>query len=127
MTEYLTPADPGAFTDMKRRTAQGEHRHRCPLCRGYGGWNLTLNAYKLPPGMRNTKANRASYCHFSCCCSQCNGWGWVTARDTECIHEWHEISAQEAHERGLYHAGNCWHVYVCAKGCGRTTAADSSG
>ena len=77
--------------------------------------------------MADTAENRKKYRHFRCHCSQCNGWGWVPAADTECIHEWQEIGAAEARELGVTHWGNCYHVYVCARGCGRTMAQDSSG
>ena len=129
MTKYLEATDPGAFTDRARKSARPGYGYtaRCPLCKGYGGWNLKLNAYRLPAGQRNTKANRAAYCHFSCCCSQCNGWGWVHPSNVACVHEWQEVSAAKAAELGVPHFGNCYHVYVCTKGCGRTRATDSSG
>jgi hypothetical protein len=125
---YLEVTDPNAFVDhqLQPKPHMDGYDYLCPLCHGHGGWNLELNAYRLPKGKRSTAANRRNFCHFRCNCSQCNGWGWVIADDTKCIHDWVEISAQEAEKRGLYHAGRCWHVYVCSHGCGRTTAQDSS-
>jgi len=85
----------------------------CPVCKGYGGWNLTLNAYG--PGK-----------HFRASCSQCNGWGWVTEEDRDCIHEVEELSMAQCREIKVMHFGNCYHVYRCLK-CGQISAVDSSG
>lgn len=32
-----------------------------------------------------------------------------------CIHAWQELSQSECTERGVYHAGRCYHVYECTK------------
>ena len=78
-------------------------KHLCPLFHGYGGWNLTLDAYG--PGQ-----------HFRACCSQCNGHGRVGDGDKDCIHDWQEV-------RRL---GRCLHEYKCTK-CPSTHTVDSSG
>ena len=42
-----------------------------------------------------------------------------------CAHERKELSYDECKERGIYHAGRCWHVWECQK-CGHTEGHDSS-
>ena len=122
--EYLP--DAMCFYDMPKKS-EGEEKERfeevwgksveCPVCHGYGGWRLTLFAYK----------NNGQFPHFSASCSQCNGWGVVEAggKDVDCIHERRELSYQECRERGIDHWGMCYHVYECKK-CGNITAQDSS-
>lgn len=43
-----------------------------------------------------------------------------------CDHAWRELPQAECRERGIYHAGNCYHVSECAT-CGYVEAVDSSG
>lgn len=43
-----------------------------------------------------------------------------------CYHKHRELSQAECRERGIYHAGNCYHVSECAT-CGHVEAVDSSG
>jgi hypothetical protein len=121
------------FTDMMIRRpptdypCKAEDATLCPLCKGYGGWVLTINAYPLPEGYENTPENRAKYCHFRAHCNQCNGWGWVKRDgvDADCIHDYQELSQATAQAKGIRHYGMCWHVYQCSK-CGRTMSQDSS-
>lgn len=86
----------------------------CPVCKGYGGWISILNAY-----------GEGEHAYGGC--SQCKGHGYVSkdSPDDKCIHEYKEISAKEARERGIMHYGMCWHVYVCSK-CGNIDCTDSS-
>ncbi len=76
----------------------------CPVCKGYGGSVLQVDAYGKGK-------------HFQCFCTQCNGWGWVEgdSDDATCVHEWTE--------RGI---GNCLHEWTCTK-CGQKREVDSSG
>ena len=116
---YLTADDPNAFLDMVKMPCPPKQHYQeftveCPKCHGYGGWHLRVNAYGEGK-------------HFNCMCSQCTGWGCVKpGRDVECIHEWQEIGSKQAAELGIPHYGMCYHVYKCAKGCGATSAHDSS-
>lgn len=77
----------------------------CPKCHGYGGWNLTLNAYG--PGK-----------HFQASCSQCWGWGWVKAgtSDVTCLHSFKEIAPDQPFR--------CWHTIRC-EACGETRSYSS--
>lgn len=89
----------------------------CPKCRGYGGHNLTVNAYPLPDGMEDTSENRHRYRHFRSSCDQCVGWGYVTdQRDVDCAHEF---------DNGRATGLNCVTEYRCKK-CGRGVTVDSS-
>lgn len=74
----------------------------CPVCQGYGGWNLELNAYGEGK-------------HFRASCSQCGGWGWVNEADSLCIHVWGEAM----------NVGRCLNNYACVK-CGIVKTVDSS-
>ena len=89
-----------------------EHPAECPVCKGYGMWNLTIDAYGKGR-------------HFQQGCFQCNGHGWVEEEDRMCIHEWTELTPKEAGARGVKHWGMCWHVYECIK-CKQTRSVDSS-
>jgi hypothetical protein len=108
--------DATVFTDMAVKDKPGHKDGAlvlCPKCKGYGGWILKIDAYG--PGR-----------HFQAACSQCNSWGWVEAPDAECLHEWRELSVQEARSKGISHFGMCYHVVEC-KHCGRIRSYDSSG
>jgi hypothetical protein len=60
-------------------------------------------------------------------CSQCVGWGYVRpGLDATCIHEWKELTQAAAKSLGIYHAGMCYHVYICTE-CGKIKSEDSSG
>lgn len=78
---------------------------KCPVCSGYGGSVLIVDAYGKGK-------------HFQCFCSQCNGWGWVEkgGDDASCVHEWDTSKT----------IGNCLHLWVCTK-CGQKREVDSSG
>ena len=116
------------FTDIPLRSAeefleyhprlktQGVQVHVCPVCKGYGGWNIQLNAYG--PGV-----------HFQAGCRQCLGWGYVTDEDL-CIHQFVELSRSEIEKRNaqganLLNFGRCWHVYEC-RVCGQIRYEDTS-
>jgi len=117
--DYL---EDGTNFDGMEKQSQEEYdkhfRHRsvpCPACKGYGGWNLRLDAYGKGR-------------HFQCGCSQCNGWGYVAegSPDHLCLHTMKELSYEEARKRGINHYGRCYHVYECTKGCGTIRGYDSS-
>jgi hypothetical protein len=122
---YLTPEDPDAFLDMEKNGLPGlkyadmaAYTVECPKCKGHGYWNLRINQYQ------NAEPSKR---HFRAMCTQCNSWGYVKpGLDTACIHEWKEVSGARASELGVPHYGNCYHVYECSKGCGRTMSHDSS-
>lgn len=105
---YLTPNDPGAFQDMVKLSPKPEYNYvyECPQCKGHGGWNLTLDAYKngLTPEQR----------HFRACCSTCYGWGY-TDNPTQCVHQWEWEK----------NTGKCLNLYRCTV-CGGTAEWDSS-
>jgi hypothetical protein len=129
MREYLTVNHPDAFLDHPEKAQPVEHHPewtvKCPACLGHGGWNLRVNAYPLHQH-ENTPENRHLHAHFRCHCSQCSGWGWTTPADAGCVHDYaKQLSYKECQERGIYHAGSCWHVYECSK-CGSTLSEDSS-
>jgi hypothetical protein len=69
----------------------------CPKCKGFGGWNLILNAYPLH-GKPDTKENRHLYTAYKAICGQCNGFGWVSKDNMKCIHEW-AFSHQDVYDR----------------------------
>lgn len=115
--EYLPDATD--FTDMTMRlkpdqlfpnSLQGRDWVECPKCRGYGGWNLRLNAYR-----GDTPERR----HFRASCGQCWGWGWVEqdGPDANCIHDYREIKPDQP--------WRCWHTIKC-KRCDRKRSYDTS-
>lgn len=107
MSNYLEVTDPKAFLDIERRKADdypyGEPVE-CPVCKGYGKWNLRIDAYG--PGK-----------HFRAGCGQCNGWGYVTkgSADESCKHEYKEMPSKRMFE----------HNYKCTR-CGALKTTDSS-
>lgn len=109
--KYLTPADPDAFKDMQLKDSPNDRGYKmmdnpvfCPVCNGYGGWHLKIDAYGVGK-------------HFNAHCSQCNGWGYVPAnsKSATCIHDFTERTI-----------GNCLHKWTCTK-CGEERIVDSSG
>ena len=85
----------------------------CPLCRGYGGWNLRLNAYPAHPGQAPRTPEQR---HFRALCRQCWGWGWVEAKDATCIHAFREVKPDQPFR--------CWHMIRCTA-CGETRSYSS--
>ena len=77
----------------------------CPVCNGYGMWNLQLDAYGHGK-------------HFQAACSQCNSYGYVPANSLHvmCIHEMKTIT----------HITCTYHKEKCTK-CGYENYIDSSG
>lgn len=90
---------------------------RCPKCKGYGGWNLRLNAF--PPVYAQCTSEPPIPGHFQASCGQCWGWGWVEAAsaDVGCVHSFTEIAPDQP--------WRCWHTIRCTQ-CGRTRSYDSS-
>lgn len=113
MTKYLPDATNfDGLPKLERPSKDHNMPYQCPKCKGHGRWNLRLDAYG--PGK-----------HFQAHCGQCNGWGWVSEEDRDCVHKYEEISQAECREKGIMHWGRCWHAYQCGK-CGRVTGRDSS-
>lgn len=106
-TVYLESTDPDAFKDMEIKTPKNSYIPNpvlCPVCQGYGGWHLKLDAYGEGK-------------HFDCHCSQCNGWGYVPgdSKSATCIHTFSDRTI-----------GNCLHEWKCTK-CGEIRVVDTSG
>lgn len=117
MTEFMKPDDPNAHLDFPGIHDKPEFAPDdvlCPVCKGYGGWNLSLNSYKLH-NREDTPENRHRYSHFRASCSQCNGWGWTTAENAKCIHSMKHFK----------NTGRCLNQYKCEK-CGKIEEIDSS-
>lgn len=115
---FLEPEDEGAFVDWQKKDPNSspyrENGKVCPKCHGFGGWNLTLNAYPLH-GKEDTPENRHNFSHFRSSCGTCGGWGYVHT-DMNCPgHEW-------KFEKNL---GRCYNRYKC-KVCGIMQDVDSS-
>jgi len=113
---YLSSKHPDAFLDYPGKLIKPETLKdfvECPLCLGFGGWNLKLNAYRLY--VENTQENRHKYSHFRCSCSQCNGWGYVSVLNTKCIHTWIRVSND----------GKCLSTWACEH-CNVKQQIDSS-
>lgn len=119
---YMEVNDPNAFLDFpsveeKRKSKYNKYnpdKHKdCPVCKGYGGWNLELNAYINRH--EDTPENRHLYSHFRTTCNHCNGWGFVDKKETCPGHEW-------KHTKVL---GNCYNEYTCNI-CGKKLNVDSS-
>lgn len=117
MGEYLNPTDEGAFVDYPMKKPGEPATEMCPLCKGHGGWNLKLNAYRMAPGLKDTPENRHLHSHFRANCSNCNGWGYVVpgSLDATCIHDY-QFHRNE---------GNCLNSYRCSR-CKKTVTYDSS-
>ena len=119
---FLEIGDKGALLGMTRKKPEPKYglMAECPKCKGYGGWHLTVDAYG--PGK-----------HFDCCCSNCNGWGYVEPENAGHVHEFIGMEEGEANEfraaKGLgpahYTYGNCCHNSIC-KICGQYRFIDSS-
>ena len=92
----------------------GKNAKECPVCQGYGGWNLQLNSYPLH-NYEDTPANRHRYSHFRSMCNHCTGYGWVHVSEKCEGHQW-------IFTRNL---GRCYNEYRCAR-CGKLSEVDSS-
>lgn len=61
------------------------------------------------------------------------GWAMMPDRHSRrvryflfgCEHRYRELSMAECRERGVYHAGRCYHVRLCER-CGYISAVDTS-
>jgi hypothetical protein len=119
MRTYLERTDPEALVDYPPAdpiaAAEIGMTELCPKCKGYGGWNLRLNAYPLHQ-YEDTPENRHKFSHFTASCDHCVGWGYVRPEDSDHVHEWKRI-------RSL---GNCLHLDECQV-CGKQWQVDSSG
>lgn len=115
MTEYITHDHPDAFVDYPKKERPENHElgEECPKCKGHGGWNLRLNAYRLHD-KEDTPENRHLYSHFRASCGACWGWGYLQKGQT-CAHEWVEKRS----------VGRCEHEWECSI-CGATRIVDSS-
>ena len=115
MKAYIEPTDPEAFVDFTRKEPAYDYTKECPVCKGHGGWNIELNAYKMPNGYEDTPENRHLYVHYRASCSHCNGWGYVEESNNCPGHKWVFV-------RNL---GRCYNLYKCAI-CGEEWEVDSS-
>ena len=113
---YLDHTHPDAFIDWTHREPAHGITKECPVCKGFGGWNLKMNDYHLPAGAEDTAENRHKFVHFCAGCNHCNGWGYVSPKEMCDGHEW---SFKE-------NLGNCYNRYICTK-CEKTWDVDSSG
>lgn len=113
-TPYMDHTHPDAFVDWVRREPAYGSTVECPRCKGFGGWNLQMNAYSLH-GKADTPENRHLFSHFRAMCSHCNGWGFVSPAETCPGHEW----IWEAN------TGRCLNLYRCTV-CGKKSEVDSS-
>lgn len=105
----MKPTDPDAFAGLVKKEPEpasqmfcGAPVVECAQCHGFGKWISTPNAFG--PGK-----------HSNMHCMNCNGWGYVSAKQGSHIHEW---------DRGAT-IGNCLTRYTCA-GCGEKWDVDSS-
>ena len=114
MSYFMDHMHPDAFVDFSVRSPEYGMTKMCPRCQGHGGWNLKLNAYRLPEGAENTPFNRNRYVHFHTLCGNCNGYGYVHESQT-CVHDWE-------YSRGV---GKCLTEYKCVH-CGKLQVIDSS-
>lgn len=122
MNKYLNPGDKGCWKDWPRSEMKklremshaSGHTKLCPVCKGHGGWNLTLNAYPLH-NYADTPKNRHYQSHFRAHCMHCNGWGWTSPGEQCSGHEWKHVR----------NTGNCLNLYECTK-CGKRWEIDSS-
>lgn len=112
--KYLDSTSPDAFVDWVKRSPWLFLSKECPVCKGYGGWNLQLNAYSLHD-KPDTPENRHLYSHFRCVCSTCYGHGYVREDMTCTGHEWQFVQ----------NLGRCYNQYKCVK-CGQLDNVDSS-
>lgn len=114
MRQNLTPDDPEAFLDYpaKDRAAWMVDYRPCPKCKGHGGWNLNVNVYKNH--YEDTPENRHRFSHFRCTCDTCNGWGWISPKQTCTDHNWVHVA----------NLGRCYNRYKCTK-CGAIDDVDS--
>jgi DnaJ-class molecular chaperone len=113
---YMDHTHPDAFVDWTRMEPKYGNTKECPRCKGWGGWNLEMNAYKLPPNTPDTQENRHKFVHFRAMCNHCNGWGYVSPKEKCPGHEW--VFAENL--------GNCYNRYTCSV-CGMKNDVDSSG
>lgn len=114
--KYLTPNDKDAFLDFPIRRLKIPHTHKvCHVCRGYGGWNLRVNAYRIKGRYRNTSKNRHLHSHFRCVCTSCHGSGIIP----------NEESCPGHNYVHLENLGRCYNRLICTV-CGKTWDVDSS-
>ena len=114
MSHFMDHMHPDAFVDFSVRSPEYGMTKMCPRCQGHGGWNLKLNAYRLPEGYEDNSYNRNRYVHFHTLCGNCNGYGYVHESQT-CVHDWE-------YSRGV---GKCLTEYKCVH-CGQLQVIDSS-
>lgn len=96
MPKFLTEHDPAAFRGWTKKECPGyaavmnrlqtgqkpskkeRLTHECKQCKGYGGWNLKIDAYGIGQ-------------HFKCRCPNCYGYGYVLETFKDHIHNWEYI------------------------------------
>ena len=108
--QYLDETSPDAFKDFPYRNIPVGTKV-CDRCKGFGGWNLRLNAYPLH-SRKNTPINRHLYSHFRASCNSCWGHGYITP-DQEC-------------PKPVQYIGHVYGDGWKCKQCGKKTSVDSS-
>ena len=120
--KYMDHKHPDAFVDFAPPKAPSDlmlkmgYNKVCPMCKGHGGWNLRLNAYRMPDGYEGNPYNRNRYCHFRASCGHCSGWGYVSPEEPCEGHEWARVA-------GASYMGMS--KYVCIH-CEKEACRDSS-
>lgn len=105
----LEPGDPDCFDGMQPIPRRFDDYVQCARCQGYGGWNLTLNAFK-----RYENGKLVGYSHFRASCDNCMGSGWVQKKYDGHVHKW-EVDG---------YPYRCVTRYKC-QGCGSINEVDS--
>ena len=115
-SRYWNHDHPRAFENMKTLSPSPNLDVTCPVCKGHGAYHLSHDP--------NTR--QGFYPYFDASCGQCNGWGYVASNssDLTCIHQWKELSIQEARKQNLF-IDRYWHNFECIH-CHKITACDSS-
>jgi hypothetical protein len=134
---FLEPTDPNAFLDWPKPKPVPLGKHLCINCKGYGGWNLKVNAnpmsakqeadvrnmlkeatYSNMPLLKHDMSDslfRHYYVHLRAGCHHCNGWGYTELEDTDHVHD---FSITENVSMFL-------HKDICSI-CGKSKMRDSS-
>lgn len=112
--EFLTKEHPNAFLDWPMKKPAPHRTKKCPVCTGYGGWNLETFAYSLPRGMEDNQHTRHTFRHFRSMCPHCYGYGWIPEEENCIGHEWNWKK----------NTGKCLNLYYCVN-CNKTQEVDS--
>lgn len=109
---WSVPENEKCFVGLTKKTIPSSSAE-CPCCLGYGNWVSTVNAY---PNMENKKKGINRGDDFLSFCLNCNGWGYVSKKEANHIHNWEFVRT----------VGNCLKLYKCSI-CNKQWEIDSSG